>query len=166
MANHISAKTRIKRNEKAAAFNASYLNSVRTQVKKVEKAVAVGDKACAQVEFKAAESALADAGFTNVTFKEIDSSEAAGIVVSQNPSSSESTEYTKDTAITVYISKGASNDEPTMRPTEPSVTERPTENNQYPGMPSTNPSDSEPTTPRPPFMDSDETTTGDDITIF
>ncbi|MBO7332984.1 MAG: 30S ribosomal protein S20 [Alphaproteobacteria bacterium] len=61
MANHISAKTRIKRNEKAAAFNASYLNSVRTQVKKVEKAVAAGDKACAQAEFKMAESALAKA---------------------------------------------------------------------------------------------------------
>ena len=69
MANHISAKTRIKRNEKAAAQNASYLNRVRTLVKKVEKAVSGGDKQAAQTEFKTAESALAKAAGKGVLKK-------------------------------------------------------------------------------------------------
>ena len=39
MANHISAKIRIKRNQKREAFNRSYLSNVRTWVKKVESAI-------------------------------------------------------------------------------------------------------------------------------
>ena len=69
MANHISAKTRIKRNEKATLKNASYLNRVRTLVKKVEKAILGGDKQVAQVELKTAESALAKAAGKGVIKK-------------------------------------------------------------------------------------------------
>jgi len=69
MANHISAKTRIKRNEKAATKNASYLSRVRTLVKKVEKAILGGDKKVAQTELKTAESALAKAAGKGVIKK-------------------------------------------------------------------------------------------------
>ena len=44
MANHKSAKIRIKRNEAQQAVNASYLSKVRTLVKKVEAAVLRTDK--------------------------------------------------------------------------------------------------------------------------
>lgn len=61
MANHKSAKTRIKRNQKAANVNASYLNSVRTSVKKAESTISGGNKEQAQKDFVLAESALASA---------------------------------------------------------------------------------------------------------
>lgn len=69
MANHKSAKTRIRRNEKAAVFNASYLNRVRTLVKKVEKAILGGNKEEAQKHFKEAESALGKAANKGVIKK-------------------------------------------------------------------------------------------------
>ncbi len=69
MANHKSAKTRIKRNEKAAASNASYLSRVRTLVKKVEKAILGGNKEEAQKNFKEAESALGKAAHKGVIKK-------------------------------------------------------------------------------------------------
>lgn len=61
MANHKSAKIRIKRNQKAAEFNASYISRVRTFVKKVEKAILGGNKEEAKANFIAAESALSKA---------------------------------------------------------------------------------------------------------
>lgn len=110
----------------------------------------------------AAESALKDAGFANVTFKEIDSTEAAGIVVSQNPVASSSTKYAKDTAITVYVSKG-SNEAPSVQQGVPSTQPRPTE------PPVTQPPATEPPTEQPatpPAFDPEEPTGGGDITIF
>ena len=61
MANHKSAKIRIKRNEAQQAVNASYLSKVRTLVKKVEAAVLRKDKKEAEACFVEAESALAKA---------------------------------------------------------------------------------------------------------
>lgn len=61
MANHKSAKIRIKRNEAKAQENASYLSKVRTLVKKVESAVSRKDKKEAETSFVQAESALAKA---------------------------------------------------------------------------------------------------------
>ncbi len=113
----------------------------------------------------AAESALKDAGFTNYTFKEIESTEAVGIVVSQNPASSDYTEYALDTAITVYVSKGSSNEDSPTNPSEPATTPRPTD------PPSTEPPVTEPPvvdppTSEPPVFDPEEPSGGDDITIF
>jgi len=61
MANHKSAKIRIKRNEAQKAVNASYISKVRTLVKKVESAVSRKDKQEAQANFVQAESALSKA---------------------------------------------------------------------------------------------------------
>ena len=113
----------------------------------------------------AAEAALKDAGFTNYTFKEIESAEAVGIVISQNPSSSDYTEYALDTAITVYVSKGSSADNPTTRPSEPATTPRPTD------PPSTEPVVTDPPVvdppvTEPPVFEPEEPSGGDDITIF
>lgn len=69
MANHKSAKTRIKRNQAAADANASYLSKMRTFVKKVERAILGGDKKAAQENFKAVESALAKASSRGVVRK-------------------------------------------------------------------------------------------------
>ena len=105
----------------------------------------------------AAESALKSAGFTNVTFKEIDSTEAAGVVVSQNPVASSSTKYDKDTVITVYVSKGSNIDIPSEQPGEPSTQQRP------PEPPATEPPTERPSTP--PAFEPEEPSDGD-ITIF
>ncbi len=69
MANHISAKIRIKRNQKREAFNHSYLSMVRTWVKKVESAILSKDKEEAQKSFKQAESALGKAAGKGVMKK-------------------------------------------------------------------------------------------------
>ena len=69
MANHISAKIRIRRNQKQEAFNHSYLSSVRTWVKKVEAAILNKDKEGAKENFKKAESALAKAAGKGVVKK-------------------------------------------------------------------------------------------------
>ena len=69
MANHPSAKTRIKRNDKRAAFNGSYLGKVRTLVKKVEAAVLGKNKEEAQKQFVCAESALSKAANKGVIKK-------------------------------------------------------------------------------------------------
>ena len=55
MATHISAKIRIRRNQKQEAFNHSYLSAVRTWVKKVEAAILNKDKDEAKENFKKAE---------------------------------------------------------------------------------------------------------------
>jgi len=54
MANHHSAKKRIRRNARRAVINNDRISRIRTFVKKVEAAVAAGDKEQAQVAFKAA----------------------------------------------------------------------------------------------------------------
>ncbi len=56
MANHKSAKSRIVRNNKRAVINGARRSRVRTFVKKVEAAIASGDKELAQASFKTAES--------------------------------------------------------------------------------------------------------------
>ncbi len=58
MANHKSAKTRIKRNTKRSMINGARKSRVRTFVKKVEAAIADNNKALAQEVFKTAESEL------------------------------------------------------------------------------------------------------------
>ena len=55
MANHQSAKVRIRRNARRAAINGDRLNRVRTYVKKVEAAIASGDKPAAQDALRAAQ---------------------------------------------------------------------------------------------------------------
>jgi small subunit ribosomal protein S20 len=52
MAQHKSAKKRIRRNERAADVNHSRLSRIRTNVKELEAAIASGDKAAAQAAFK------------------------------------------------------------------------------------------------------------------
>jgi small subunit ribosomal protein S20 len=52
MAQHKSAKKRIRRNARAEAVNHSRLNRIRTAVKALESAIAAGDKAAAQAAFK------------------------------------------------------------------------------------------------------------------
>ena len=56
MANHKSAKSRIVRNNKRAVINGARRSRVRTFVKKVEAAIAAGDKELATASFKTAES--------------------------------------------------------------------------------------------------------------
>ena len=58
MANHKSAKNRIVRNNKRAVINGARRSRVRTFVKKVEAAIAAGDKDLATATFKSAESEL------------------------------------------------------------------------------------------------------------
>lgn len=52
MAQHKSAKKRIRRNARAAGVNHSRLSRIRTHVKDLETAIASGDKAAAQAAFK------------------------------------------------------------------------------------------------------------------
>lgn len=61
MANLKSAKTRVKRNDKKAVINSNRLNAVRTEEKKVHKAIAGGDKDAAMASFKKTESVMARA---------------------------------------------------------------------------------------------------------
>ncbi|MGZ6175968.1 MAG: 30S ribosomal protein S20 [Candidatus Binataceae bacterium] len=52
MAQHKSAKKRIRRNARAATVNHARMSRIRTQVKELEAAIASGDKAAAQAAFK------------------------------------------------------------------------------------------------------------------
>jgi small subunit ribosomal protein S20 len=54
MANHSSAKKRIRRNDRRAAINKNRVSRIRTFVKKVEAAIEAGDKAAAQAAFAVA----------------------------------------------------------------------------------------------------------------
>ncbi len=58
MAHHQSAKKRIRRNAKRAEINRTRVSRVRTFVKKVEQAIASGDKDAAQAALKSAEPEL------------------------------------------------------------------------------------------------------------
>ena len=55
MPNIASAKKRVRTNAKRAAINHSRKNRIRTQVRKVEEAIASGDKKAAQAALNAAE---------------------------------------------------------------------------------------------------------------
>ena len=59
MANTPQAKKRIRRNERRAEVNGARITRIRTFVKKVESAIAGGDKAAAADALKAAQPELA-----------------------------------------------------------------------------------------------------------
>jgi small subunit ribosomal protein S20 len=59
MANTPQAKKRIRRNARRAEINGSRLSRIRTLVKKVEAAVAAGDKTAAQAALVAAQPEMA-----------------------------------------------------------------------------------------------------------
>lgn len=58
MANHHSAKVRIRRNERRTRINSDRIGRIRTHVKKVEAAIASGDKAGAEAAFHSVEPEL------------------------------------------------------------------------------------------------------------
>lgn len=58
MANTPQAEKRIRRNERRAAVNKARLSRIRTQVKKVESAIAAGDRAAAEAALKVAQPEL------------------------------------------------------------------------------------------------------------
>lgn len=55
MANHASAKTRIRRNERRAVINGNRISRIRTFVKKVISAVEAGDAQAADTALRAAQ---------------------------------------------------------------------------------------------------------------
>jgi len=55
MANHHSAKVRIRRNERRATINGNRIGRIRTHVKLVETAIAAGDKTAAAAALRAAQ---------------------------------------------------------------------------------------------------------------
>ena len=59
MANTPQAEKRIRRNERRAAVNKARLSRIRTHVKKVESAIAAGDRQAAETALKAAQPELA-----------------------------------------------------------------------------------------------------------
>ncbi len=58
MANHASAKQRIRRNHRRSVINGARIGRVRTFVKKIETAIASGDKSAAREALKAAQPEL------------------------------------------------------------------------------------------------------------
>ena len=55
MANHISAKKRIRRNARRAAINGARMSRIRTFIKKVETAIAAGDADGARTALRVAQ---------------------------------------------------------------------------------------------------------------
>jgi small subunit ribosomal protein S20 len=55
MANHASAKTRIRRNARRAVINGARRSRIRTFIKKIEMAITSGDKKAADEAFKNAQ---------------------------------------------------------------------------------------------------------------
>jgi small subunit ribosomal protein S20 len=55
MANHHSAKVRIRRNDRRTLINGNRIGRIRTHVKQVEAAIAAGDKPAAAAAFRAAQ---------------------------------------------------------------------------------------------------------------
>lgn len=53
MAHHQSAKKRIRRNARRTEINGARMSRIRTHIKKVETAIAAGDKKTAEEAFKA-----------------------------------------------------------------------------------------------------------------
>jgi small subunit ribosomal protein S20 len=58
MATHVSAEKRIRQTERRTAVNRARLGRIRTFLKKVESAIATGDKAAARAAFVAAQPEL------------------------------------------------------------------------------------------------------------
>jgi small subunit ribosomal protein S20 len=58
MPSHVSAEKRVRQTAKRTAVNKNRKTQVRSAVRKVEEALAAGDKKAAQAAFKAAEPAL------------------------------------------------------------------------------------------------------------
>ncbi len=58
MAHHQSAKKRIRRNERHAVINGNRVSRIRTFIKKVEIAIAGGDRDAAGTAFRAAQPEL------------------------------------------------------------------------------------------------------------
>ncbi len=58
MANHLSAKTRIRRNQRRNAINGNRVSRIRSYVKAVEMAVAAGDRDAARAAFKTVQPEL------------------------------------------------------------------------------------------------------------
>ena len=58
MPHHKSAEKRLRQTEKRTAINRARMSRVRTFVKKVESAIATGDKAAAQSAFRLAQPEL------------------------------------------------------------------------------------------------------------
>jgi small subunit ribosomal protein S20 len=59
MAHHKSAKKRIRRNERRAVINGARRSRIRTFIRKVEDAIATGDKASAEAALKEAQPEMA-----------------------------------------------------------------------------------------------------------
>ncbi|NQW01870.1 MAG: 30S ribosomal protein S20 [Rhodospirillales bacterium] len=55
MANHSSAKKRIRQTERRTKVNSERVSSIRTGLRKVEEAITGGDKAIADAAFRAAQ---------------------------------------------------------------------------------------------------------------
>lgn len=66
MPHHQSAEKRLRQTEKRTAVNSARLSRVRTFVKKVETAIASGDKAAAEMAFQTAQPELHRATTTGV----------------------------------------------------------------------------------------------------
>jgi small subunit ribosomal protein S20 len=69
MAQHKSAKKRIRRNARSAAVNHARLSRIRTAVKTLESAIAAGDKTAAQAAFKKVMPELTRGGAKGVLHK-------------------------------------------------------------------------------------------------
>ena len=55
MANHASAKKRVRRNESRTLVNKSRVSRIRTFIKKIEQAIEAGDKKQAEAAFRSAQ---------------------------------------------------------------------------------------------------------------
>jgi small subunit ribosomal protein S20 len=66
MAQHKSAEKRIRQTERRTEVNRARLSHVRNSVRKVEDAIASGDKAAAVAAFKSAEPEMARGGKTRI----------------------------------------------------------------------------------------------------
>ena len=120
----------------------------------------------------AAVDAMTAAGFKNVTVKEIESPDAAGMVVSQSPVASDYAQYDKSTAITIYVSLGTQLEDPSVQVVEPSsaapIIPTPTEpesTTQQATEPQSTTQTTEPPTDAPPVFEPEDTTQGD-VIIF
>lgn len=69
MANHASAKTRIRRNDRRAKINGARRSRVRTFVKKIESAIAAGNAQDAMAALKAAQPEMQRGGAKGVMNK-------------------------------------------------------------------------------------------------
>ena len=58
MANHASAKKRIRQIERRSAVNGARISSMRTSLRKVEEAIASGDQSVAKAAFSAVQPEL------------------------------------------------------------------------------------------------------------